>query len=750
VEIATLMLACVCMKSEAQSVIANVPMGSMSLAMAINSVTNKIYVANYTASGQVTVVDGATNATSVIPVGSYPEGIAVNTVTNQIYVTNSGSDSLTIIDGSTQATTTVSVGVFPTQVVVDSKRNKIYVLNQSLFGTITVIDGATRAVTDNIFAGYQPSFLTMDPVLNLLYPVAGTNNAYTVGTPTVYSINAATDSIYAITFGTHPEYVAVNPTNSYVFIATVQEGGINVVPYSNGVMQGYYTVGNGFQYGQIGIDTSNNTAYVIDNSGSGALGVVDGNAFTYKSAPSGPNPGGVAVDSLTHIVYAANTVATGTVTALDELTGLTTTIPAVSYPSTIAVNESTNRVYVLNDDPAGTLTVISGLPATEPPAVLLQPQSQTVASGSTVVFNTAAKGRPAPTYQWTLNGAPLTDGGGVQGSQSGTLVVSGATAAQDGAYACTVTNSSGSVSSSAASLSVITTPTPGRIVNLSSRAYLTATGGSVSGSELLIAGFVIGGTGNETVVLRGVGPTLTSFGVSGAVNAPSLSLLDSATPADLIGSDSGWQSPPTVPTSGPWSGVVTPTDAVTSDFTQVGAFVLPSGSLDSALKASLPPGAYSSEITAAGGGGGVVLAEIYDDTSGNTGAQLVNISSRAFVADGSNLMIAGFVISGSSAETVLIRASGPALVPFGLSTSLPDPQLQLFDADGNLVASNTKWGGNPGISKVATRVGAFAWPDSTSADSALLLTLPPGSYTAEVTGLSGDAGIALVEVYAVP
>jgi hypothetical protein len=98
---------------------------------------------------------------------------------------------------------------------------------------------------------------------------------------------------------------------------------------------------------------------------------------------------------------------------------------------------------------------------------------------------------------------------------------------------------------------------------------------------------------------------------------------------------------------------------------------------------------------------------------------------------------------------VLIRASGPALIPFGVTGTLPDPELSLYSGS-TLLGSNSGWGGNAVISAAALRVGAFGWSSPSSNDSAILATLPPGSYTAQVAGVSNDTGVALVEVYEVP
>jgi hypothetical protein len=131
----------------------------------------------------------------------------------------------------------------------------------------------------------------------------------------------------------------------------------------------------------------------------------------------------------------------------------------------------------------------------------------------------------------------------------------------------------------------------------------------------------------------------------------------------------------------------------------------------------------------------------------------VNLSARVNVGTGGNVLIAGFVVGGSTARTVLVRASGPAIAgaPFNVPGTLPDPKLTLTNLGNNsVVATNIAWGGDPEISSTSASVGAFAWNNPSSTDSAILVTLPPGNYTATVSGASGDTGVALVEVYEVP
>jgi hypothetical protein len=225
------------------------------------------------------------------------------------------------------------------------------------------------------------------------------------------------------------------------------------------------------------------------------------------------------------------------------------------------------------------------------------------------------------------------------------------------------------------------------------------------------------------------------LGVSGTLPDPSLQLHDSGG---------------TVAQNSSWGGLA----SLSAEFAQVGAFAwTDASSNDSALAETLPGGPYTAVVAGASGDTGVSLAEIYDATPlgayAPTSPRLINISARVQVGTGGNILIAGFVIGGSTSKTVLIRASGPALGPLGVTGFLPDPLLELHGSSGTL-ATNIGWGGDSQVAQVAASVGAFSWGSSSTADSALLVTLPPGAYTAEISGLAGDTGIALVEIYEVP
>ena len=180
---------------------------------------------------------------------------------------------------------------------------------------------------------------------------------------------------------------------------------------------------------------------------------------------------------------------------------------------------------------------------------------------------------------------------------------------------------------------------------------------------------------------------------------------------------------------------------------------LTSGSLDSALLVTLPisgSGQFTALVSDVSGNTGVGLVELYDADSNAPGVRLVNVSARNLVGTGANILIAGFTVGGSTAETLLIRGDGPALAlaPFNLSGTLAQPVLQIYNSLGTMIYSNTGWGGDPNLATAMATVGAFGLPN-TSQDSAMLVTLPAGPYTALISGSNNTVGIALVEVYEV-
>ena len=272
-----------------------------------------------------------------------------------------------------------------------------------------------------------------------------------------------------------------------------------------------------------------------------------------------------------------------------------------------------------------------------------------------------------------------------------------------------------------------------RIVNLSVRATAGA------GSQTLIVGFVIGGSnGQLPVLVRALGPKLTSLGVSGALPNPQLELHTSVNNLDTI-----------VTSNDNWAG----DSASIATFQRLGAMPLTNGSLDAALYLDLDHKPYSALVNASAGGG-VALAEVYDGSANATTAtpRLVNIAGRAQVNTGDDVLIAGFVINGSGPKTVLVRGEGPLLTTLGVTGALAAPKLELhqrINDQDTVLAANTAWGGGSELSALFTQLGATPLPSATSNDAVLLVTLQPGVYSAVVSGVGTATGVALVEVYEV-
>lgn len=359
-----------------------------------------------------------------------------------------------------------------------------------------------------------------------------------------------------------------------------------------------------------------------------------------------------------------------------------------------------------------------------PAAISTQPIAQSVVIGNTTTFSVVATGSPAPTYQWRKDGVNIT------GATSATLTITGASATNAGSYSVVVTNSGGTVVSSAALLTV----SPANRVRIMNLSILTSL---ASRTDTFRMGFVVGGTGTagaKRLVIRAAGPSLGALGVPGTLGDPTVTLFTGATQ---------------VATNDDWGGFA----SITSAMAAVGAFAYVSAdSLDAALVADVN-GRDNTVVVGAQVGGsasGAVIAEIYDATPNATFTatvpRLVNVS---VLKDIGASLTAGFVIGGTGSMTVLIRAIGPGLAAFGVGGTVADPKLELFDGASKSIGANDDWGGTTALSAAFTSVGAFAL-QAASHDAALLATLQPGNYTVRVSGVNNATGVAIVEVYEVP
>jgi len=455
-----------------------------------------------------------------------------------------------------------------------------------------------------------------------------------------------------------------------------------------------------------------------------------------------PIPNAVNTDSIALYAYDTSGNYLAEVTAANTFTATSTT---AAFKSTLPTNDPMTGYleyaqdsyysYTSGPGPNGTLLLETGFSVgfpmevvPSPPVVVTQPAGSYLPIGGTFSLSvTATPGSSTPlTYQWYKNGAAIT------GATASSYQYSGAALTDSGNYYVVIGEGTGNTVTSASAKVTVGAYDPGRIINLSINTV------SGTASQVLTAGFVVTGSSGtgQPILVRGIGPTLSTFGVAGALADPSLQLIPASSSTPLA-SNNSWGGNPTLA-------------AIQA---AVGAFALSATSLDSVLyQPSLAPGNYSAVVAGNNGGTGVALAEIYDATPAGTYTQssprLINVSGRSQVST-SNTLTGGFTIGGSTNLTVLIRASGPALTAFGLS-GLPAPSLQLYQSGATTpMATNNAWGGTAALSAAFTTVLAFPWSNPNSQDCALLLTLPPGGYSAQISSADGNSGVALLEVYEV-
>ena len=284
------------------------------------------------------------------------------------------------------------------------------------------------------------------------------------------------------------------------------------------------------------------------------------------------------------------------------------------------------------------------------------------------------------------------------------LANSATSTSETGSYTLTTTGPAG------------TTPEPtleaSKLINISTRAFV-GTGDSVT-----IGGLIIEGDVPKTVVIRAIGPDLANRNVAGVITDPQLQLFKGA---DLIDSNDEWDQH--------------------ARKSEIPAHLIPNFQLEAVIVATLEPGAYTAIVRGNSATTGVGLIEIYE--ADDSASRLENISTRGDVGTGDNVMIGGLIISGSQSKTVLIRAIGPSLANFDVPGPLLDPVLQIFSGQA-LVDSNDNWQTHANASNVPQNL-----QPTDPNESAILVTLLPGAYTAIVSGAGGSTGIGLVEVFEV-
>jgi murein DD-endopeptidase MepM/ murein hydrolase activator NlpD len=301
---------------------------------------------------------------------------------------------------------------------------------------------------------------------------------------------------------------------------------------------------------------------------------------------------------------------------------------------------------------------------------------------------------------------------------TGVAAVSALANATAGAYAVTA-SVPGAAANATITLQNNPLAVPSRLSNISTR------GPALTGNDVMIGGFIVGGTLPKKVLITARGPSLTAYGVTGALANPKLELY--AGQAKILENDD-WQ------TNGA---------AVIAEIQATG--IAPASAQESALMATLNPGAYTAVVSGVGGGTGVAIVEVFEQDRPD--APLVNISTRGQVQAADRVMIGGFIVQGDSHRQVLVTARGPSLAPYGIANPLANPRLEIFSGQTKLF-ENDDWQVQAGGASAVAAIQATGVAPTDPKEAALLVTLPPGAYTAIVSGVGGVTGVGIVEVFA--
>jgi hypothetical protein len=542
------------------------------------------------------------------------------------------------------------------------------------------------------------------PVTHAPTITSAANTTFTVGTEGTFTIHTTGTPTSSIALsGTLPDWLTfVDNTDGSATLDGIPDPGgpasySLTITATNGIapdaMQSFTLFVNN---PPPAITTADNTTFVVGTFGS----------FTVRTSPPDPS---ATVNYTGTLPSGINVTPNGDGTA--TIDGTPSAGSEGSYPINITASNGT----LPDATQTFTITVQDVPPVLEAPAITSDPSTSfTVGTGGTFTITTT--GSPTPTL--TLDGAQPAWLSFVDNTD-GTATLSGTPdAGSDLSYSFTITARNGvsPVATQDFTLRITPTPAGAQLVNVSTR-LLIQTGGKVG-----IGGFIITGPDPKKVLIRGIGPTLASFGISNALQDPMLELHD-GTGAVLISNDD-WKTPQQAAVEA--TGFAPPDDR------------------ESAILLTLQPGNYTVIQSGKNGTTGVGLIEVYD-VDVLSASQLSNISTRGLVQTGNNVMIGGFVVSGASGSiNLIVRALGPTLTSFGVANALSDPTLQLYNGNGTAIAFNNNWKDSQ-----QTEIHNSGRQPPNDLESAIAVTASPGHYTAIVRGNNNTTGVGLFEVYQV-
>ena len=639
----------------------------------------------------------------------------------------------------------VSIAVSPASVAENGTANLVFtvtrsaslnaatVVNLGTTGTATAGEDYTGSVpTVTIPAGATSATITIDPGADatpegnetvILTVLAGTG--YTVGAPSSATGTILDDDVtVTLSPATLPaadrdvpysqSMSASGGTGPYAFTVTAGALPTGLSLTVAGVLSGTPTTAGTFDFSVTATDSSpfpgpfhGTVAYSIPVTILPTTATLSGlaiNAGTLVPAfASGTTAYAVSVE------YAVTTISLKA-TATDPQAGITVNGNAVGSgsptpPIALAPGSNAITIVVTSRDGSATLAYTLAVTRGKLAQAIVFGAAPSIAVGSSGPVSATGGASGNPVVFSSLAPAVCTiSGGTVTGLAEGNCVVAA--------------NQAGNAEYDAApqatqSFTVAPSSTLPRLGNISTRLQV------LTGDNVMIGGFIIGGAQAKTVVVRARGPSLAAFGIANPLANPLLQLFSGAT---QIAVNDNWR------------------EAANQAALAASGFA-PADDFEAAILTSLEPGAYTAIVTGVGGGTGVGIVEVFEVNLPQV--PLLNISTRGAVLTGENVMIGGFVIQGAAPRTVIIRARGPSLAEAGVPGALTNPLLQLF-AGATPIAVNDNWQDGPD----AAVIEAAGFAPLHVLESAIRVTLAPGAYTAIVTGAGGATGVAIVEVFA--
>lgn len=592
-------------------------------------------------------------------------------------------------------------------------------------GLMQARDGAFYGVTPSAGLGGSGVIFRYDPIANAASVLASFNRFVHGNSTNMTLMQAADGRLYGMTRSGG----ANDQGTLYAY---------SIAPRLTSATTATATVGQPFSYrltatlSPTSFAASNVPPGLTFNTATGELAGTPTQAATFNVTVGAANANGTTTGRLT-LAIAQGTASIGFSNLNQAFDGTpkspTITVTPAGLPLTVTYNGSSTPpsnagtytvVATVNDaNYTGTASATMTI-ALQPAVIASQTAAPTVLAGTTTTLSVTATGSPPLTYRWQrrpsggMTFVDLADGDGFAGTSTASLVITQPGLALNGdEFRVVITNGSGATTGVAIPLTVLPAS---RLRNVSIRASITP-------GEPLVVGFVANPSVSPLLV-RAIGPGLAPFigGAATLAGNPSLAIYTTGTTPIAVNDD--------------WAGGT----ALATAFANVGAFPLPPTSPDAALLFDLNQASTAQmRVTSTGIG----LVEIYDPTNDPL-RRVVNLSARHHVGAGANALVAGFVISGTGTKTLLVRGIGPALRTFGVTDALNDARLDLFDAAAVRVNANDDWPLD--LAATFAQAGAFALLPG-SKDSAMVVTVPTGAYTVQLSSGDGAEGQGLIEVY---